>query len=37
MKSSATLYLHCDPKASHYLKVLLDSIFGGKHYRNEIV
>jgi len=37
MKSTATLYLHCDPTASHYLKVLLDSIFGPRMFRNEIV
>lgn len=35
--STGTLYLHCDPTASHYLKLLLDSIFGVKHFRNEIV
>jgi len=31
-----SLYLHCDPTASHYLKVILDSIFGPKSYRGEI-
>ncbi|MDP9224535.1 MAG: site-specific DNA-methyltransferase, partial [Actinomycetota bacterium] len=33
---TGSLFLHCDPTASHYLKLLLDSIFGAKHFRNEI-
>jgi DNA modification methylase len=37
MKPTASLYLHCDPTASHYLKVVLDAIFGGRAFRNEIV
>ena len=37
LKPTGSLYLHCDPTASHYLKMLLDSIFGAKNYRNEIV
>lgn len=37
LKPTGSLYLHCDPTASHYLKVLLDTIFGARHYRNEIV
>jgi DNA modification methylase len=37
LKRNGSLYLHCDPKASHYLKILLDAIFGKGHYRNEIV
>jgi site-specific DNA-methyltransferase (adenine-specific) len=37
LKFSGSLYLHCDPTASHYLKVLLDAIFGGEYFRNEIV
>lgn len=36
LKPTGTLYLHCDPAASHYLKILLDAIFGGSNYRNEI-
>lgn len=32
-----SLYLHCDPTASHYLKVLLDAIFGPDNFRNEII
>lgn len=37
MKDTASIYLHCDPSASHYLKVILDGIFGGDNFRNEIV
>ncbi|MDE2856887.1 MAG: DNA methyltransferase [Chloroflexota bacterium] len=37
LKRTGSLYLHCDPTASHYLKILLDSIFGTENYRNEIV
>ena len=37
MRETATLYLHCDPTASHYLKVLLDAIFGVVNFRNEII
>ena len=37
LKDTGSLYLHCDPTASHYLKQLMDCIFGHKHYRNEIV
>lgn len=37
MKPTASLYLHCDPTASHYLKVMLDAIFGPRMFRNEIV
>jgi adenine specific DNA methylase Mod len=36
LKPTGTLYLHCDPAASHYLKMMLDAIFGGPNYRNEI-
>jgi site-specific DNA-methyltransferase (adenine-specific) len=36
LKMTGSLYLHCDPTASHYLKVLLDQVFGQKNYRNEI-
>ena len=32
-----SLYLHCDPNASHYLKGVLDAIFGDEHFRNDIV
>lgn len=37
LKATGSLYLHCDPSASHYLKVLLDNIFGPECFRNEIV
>jgi len=37
LKNTGSLYLHCDPTASHYLKSLLDGIFGKNHFRNEIV
>jgi site-specific DNA-methyltransferase (adenine-specific) len=37
LKPTGTLYLHCDPTASHYLKILLDAIFRTAGYRNEIV
>ncbi|MGC9976007.1 MAG: DNA methyltransferase [Syntrophales bacterium] len=36
MKPTASIYLHCDPTASHYLKMLLDSIFGAEHFTNSI-
>lgn len=36
LKSTGSLYLHCDPTASHYLKIVLDTIFGIDNYRNEI-
>jgi site-specific DNA-methyltransferase (adenine-specific) len=37
LKPTGSLYLHCDPTASHYLKVMLDVIFGACNFRNEIV
>jgi site-specific DNA-methyltransferase (adenine-specific) len=37
LKPTGTLYLHCDPTASHYLKLLLDSIFGPTNFRSEII
>ena len=37
LKPTGSLYLHCDPTASHYLKMILDSIFGVENYINEIV
>jgi DNA modification methylase len=36
LKPTGSLYLHCDPTASHYLKLLLDAVFGPENYRNEI-
>ena len=37
LKDTGSLYLHCDPTASHYLKSLMDAIFGDRNFRNEIV
>ena len=37
MKPAASLYLHCDPTASHYLKLLLDGVFGWGNFLNEII
>jgi adenine specific DNA methylase Mod len=37
LKNTGSLYLHCDPTMSHYLKILLDIIFGNQNFRNEIV
>jgi len=37
MKPTGSIYLHCDPAASHYLKLLLDAIFGPANFRNEII
>ncbi len=36
LKPTGSIYLHCDPTASHYLKILLDGIFGAQQFRNEI-
>lgn len=37
LKPTGSLYLHCDPTAGHYLKILLDAVFGNARYRNEII
>lgn len=37
LKSTGSFYLHCDPAASHYLKIILDTIFSPDNFRNEIV
>jgi DNA modification methylase len=37
LKPTGSLYLHCDPTASHYLKIVLDGVFGKERYRNEII
>ncbi len=37
LKSTGSIYLHCDPTASHYLKLVMDAVFGHKHFRNEII
>ncbi len=36
LKKTGSLYLHCDPAASHYLKVMVDGLFGRERFRNEI-
>lgn len=36
LKPTGSLYLHCDPTASHYLKLLLDGVFGAEKFRNEV-
>lgn len=36
LKQSGSIYLHCDPTASHYLKILMDAIFGPRNFRNEV-
>ena len=37
LKDTGSLYLHCDPTASHYLKIVLDAIFGKEYFRREII
>ena len=37
LKPTGSIYLHCDPTASHYLKMLMDSIFGAVNFRNEVI
>lgn len=37
LKSSGSIYLHCDPTASHYLKLLMDAVFEAKNFRNEVI
>ena len=37
LKPTGSIYLHCDPFASHYLKMLMDAVFNARNYRNEIV
>jgi DNA modification methylase len=37
LKNTGSLYLHCDSSASHYLKIILDAVFGAEAFRNEIV
>ena len=36
LKETGSIYLHCDPTASHYLKILMDAVFGPQHFGNEI-
>ena len=37
LKETGSIYLHCDPTASHYLKLLMDAVFGPENWRNEII
>lgn len=37
LKATGSLYLHCDPTASHYLRIILDTIFGPRNFRSEII
>lgn len=37
LKETGSIYLHCDPTASHYLKLMLDCVFGKANFRNEII
>ena len=37
LKPTGSIYVHCDPTASHYLKIIMDEVFGGRNFLNEIV
>ena len=37
LRPTGSIYLHCDPTASHYIKVMMDAIFGHRNFRNEII
>ena len=37
LNKTGSLYLHCDPTASHYVKILMDAVFGAANFRNEVV
>ena len=37
LKPTGSIYLHCDPTMSHYLKLLMDAVFGKKQFRNEVI
>ena len=37
LKQTGSIYLHCDPTASHYLKLVMDAVFGTEYFRNEII
>jgi DNA modification methylase len=37
LKPTGSIYLHCDPTASHYLKILMDAVFGADNFRNEVI
>ena len=37
LKPTGSIYLHCDPTASHYLKLLMDSVYGSQNFRSEVI
>ncbi|MFZ2413467.1 MAG: site-specific DNA-methyltransferase, partial [Candidatus Cryosericum sp.] len=37
LKDTGSIYLHCDPTASHYLKMLMDAVYGPEHFINELI
>ena len=37
LKDTGSIYLHCDPTASHYLKLVMDAVFGRDNFQNEVV
>ena len=37
LKKTGSIYLHCDPTASHYIKIIMDNLFGGDFFKNEII
>ena len=37
LKPTGSIYLHCDPTASHYLKLLMDAVFGSENFRSEVI
>ena len=37
LKPTGAIYFHCDPTASHYVKIIMDGIFGRNNFRNEII
>jgi site-specific DNA-methyltransferase (adenine-specific) len=37
LKQTGSIYLHCDPTASHYLKILMDAVFGPQFFKNEVI
>ena len=37
LKETGSIYLHCDPTASHYLKLVMDAVFGKDNFRNEVI
>ncbi len=37
LKPTGSIYIHCDPTASHYLKLLMDAVFGAENFQNEII